>query len=369
MENNIATDNCVNERNYGIDLLRIFAMLMVVILHVLGRGGVLDNVSSLSVTGEIYWAIEIACYCAVNVYGLISGYVGYRAKHKYQNIIVLCLQVTFYALIITGVEIILLLNAGEQIFFETIIFHIFPTINSLWYFSAYFCLFFFMPILNEIVKSVEKRILRNCCIFVFCFFAMVSSKVGNLNGGYSVFWLMLLYVLGGYLAKYEVLKTASVKKCFLGYFACVIITILSRIVIGNVDIKCINALVAYTSPTIVLSAVFLIVAFSKIKMNKKVVAIVSFVSPLTFSVYLIHCHPYISGKIANAFVWIAHEPIYYAPLIVLLVALAIFIACVVLDFIRINVFKVCKTKKLALLIEKFFEKVFAVIFKALRIKE
>ena len=34
--------NPADNRNYGIDLLRLFAMFMVVILHTLGHGGVLN---------------------------------------------------------------------------------------------------------------------------------------------------------------------------------------------------------------------------------------------------------------------------------------------------------------------------------------
>ena len=33
-------------RNYGIDLLRIVAMFMVLLLHVLGQGGILKNLVS-----------------------------------------------------------------------------------------------------------------------------------------------------------------------------------------------------------------------------------------------------------------------------------------------------------------------------------
>ena len=33
-------------RNYGIDLLRIAAMFMVLLLHVLGQGGILNNLVS-----------------------------------------------------------------------------------------------------------------------------------------------------------------------------------------------------------------------------------------------------------------------------------------------------------------------------------
>lgn len=31
------------ERNYGIDLLRIIAMMMIVMLHIVGRGGISEN--------------------------------------------------------------------------------------------------------------------------------------------------------------------------------------------------------------------------------------------------------------------------------------------------------------------------------------
>ena len=36
------------KRNYGIDLLRIVSMVMIVILHILGQGGVLDAADNLS---------------------------------------------------------------------------------------------------------------------------------------------------------------------------------------------------------------------------------------------------------------------------------------------------------------------------------
>ena len=46
------------ERNYGIDLLRIVSMLMVVILHVLGQGGVLKSSEPLSVGYSVAWLLD-----------------------------------------------------------------------------------------------------------------------------------------------------------------------------------------------------------------------------------------------------------------------------------------------------------------------
>lgn len=67
-------------RNYGIDALRLFSMLLVVTLHVLGHGGVLENL-----VGKKYavcWLLECFSFCAVNCYGIISGYVGFSDKKK-----------------------------------------------------------------------------------------------------------------------------------------------------------------------------------------------------------------------------------------------------------------------------------------------
>ena len=38
----------VSSRNYGIDLLRIISMIMVVVLHVLRHGGVIEGTDPLS---------------------------------------------------------------------------------------------------------------------------------------------------------------------------------------------------------------------------------------------------------------------------------------------------------------------------------
>ena len=48
------------EYNWGIDFLRIVSMFMVVCLHMLGRGGILDYAAILSDKYEVVWLLEIA---------------------------------------------------------------------------------------------------------------------------------------------------------------------------------------------------------------------------------------------------------------------------------------------------------------------
>lgn len=357
----MSLSNFETKRNYGIDLLRLLSMFMVVVLHVLGRGGILDSVTSLTFRGELFWALEITCYCAVNVFAIISGYVGFKAKHKGSKLINLCLQVAFYAIIITVVEVAVLLTTGSGIIsVKTIVLHLFPSLRSMWYFSAYFCLFFFMPILNSIIENVSNKILQRCAIFVFLVFCCVTqltTNVAGLDGGYSVLWLAILYLLGAYMAKYKTLSETKLWKDFLGFVVCVVATIISRIVIGHLKVSKINLLVSYTSPTVVLSAVFLVSMFSKIKTRALSIKVISFLSPMAFGVYIIHCHPYLFGYMTNAFIWIANLPLYYALFVVLLVALVIFIVCLIIDYIRCLLFKLCRVNKLSNSIERFFIKI------------
>ena len=95
-----------SERNHGIELLRIFAMLLAAVLHILKKGGVITASEGNLAAYSTVWLLEAAAYCAVNCYALISGYVGYSDRPKPRRLarcIELWLQVVFYSVIITTV--------------------------------------------------------------------------------------------------------------------------------------------------------------------------------------------------------------------------------------------------------------------------
>lgn len=90
------------ERNYGIDALRLVAMFLVVNLHVLGHGGILQKVTGVQYATA--YLLEIASYCAVNCYAIISGYVGYREQKitlHYAKYLKFWIPVAFYNVAIT----------------------------------------------------------------------------------------------------------------------------------------------------------------------------------------------------------------------------------------------------------------------------
>ncbi len=75
-------------RNYGIDFLRMISMIMIVMLHTLGHGGILRSVSFLSVHYQIAWLLEVIAFGAVNTYAMISGFVSVDSHFKISNILI-----------------------------------------------------------------------------------------------------------------------------------------------------------------------------------------------------------------------------------------------------------------------------------------
>ena len=63
------------KRMANLELLRCAAMMMVIVLHYLGKGNLLADLTarSLGAGQTAAWLLESFCIVAVNVYMLISG--------------------------------------------------------------------------------------------------------------------------------------------------------------------------------------------------------------------------------------------------------------------------------------------------------
>ena len=163
----------MKERNYGIDFLRLISMFMIVILHVLGKGGILENVEVYSSNYWLAWFLEISAYCAVNCFALISGYVMHKSNLKIAKLLELWLQIIFYTITITLIMFIII---PETRSIGNIINAIFPIIRrKYWYLSAYFGMCIFIPIMNLGINKLEKKTLRNMLIAIFVMMSILPT--------------------------------------------------------------------------------------------------------------------------------------------------------------------------------------------------
>ena len=333
------------EHNYGIDALRMLSMFMVVVAHILGRGGILEAAKPLSGQYKIAWFLEMASYCSVNCYALISGYVGIYAKYKYQNIILLWLRVIFYTVTIT---LLFSIFVPDVVSLKDWIKAIFPvTSGYYWYVTAYFALFFFMPILNfaanMMTKSQYKAVVV-MLVLVFSFWPTLFHKE-VFGTSSNAWWLIILYIIGGYIRKYGVLRGSNPCLMFLGYLFTTALTWQSKLMIESPKLIFLkhmdeNYLFNNTSITMLLSGIFLLLMFERIPIDKGTMKIVKSFSPAAFSVYLIHAHPFVwRHLLTGRFAYQASLPVFSEILSILFTAAAIYVSCSFIDLVRAGIFK------------------------------
>lgn len=349
----------IKERNYGVDCLRIVSMFMAVVLHVLGQGGILDSAEPGSAHYWAGWLLESAMYCAVDCFALISGYVLSVRNTKISSIASLWLQTFFYTTTLT-LAFFLFFPETEMTKYD-VAFSFFPIITKqYWYVSAYIGMYIIVPVLNVALANVKKMTLELVFIGMLLVHSGFSLKFDpfHLGEGCSVMWLSLLYLLGGYIRKYDIVSKVKSYKAWILYFSMSFLTFISKYDIetftplAQKDPQYGNILISFISPTVFLAAVGLFIAMAKMNFSKTSKKIISVFSPAAFGVYLIHvCKP----VWVDIFKGFSVKYLNYNPLVMILMvlaaALSIYICCSLLELIRIRLFELFKINYLILKFE------------------
>ncbi len=344
------------ERNYGIDILKIISIFMVIILHVLGQGGVLNACEVGSTQYYMAWLMESLSYCAVNCFAMTTGYLMIDKSYRTSRIIPLWFQVSFYSILFTiGMEL-LQFNPDAKMWFKSF----FPVSTGLyWYFSAYFCLFFMTPFINKVLTTLSKRQFTILCSVLVTFFSIINmarfTDVFATYKGYDVFWLAILYVLGAYVKQCNIFEKVNNIWFFIVFIASSGVACISYVYLTQYKDRPFrgilpnNFLLTYTSPLIVLAAFAFLLFCIKIELNNKIVKkVVVTLSSLSFGVYIIHLHKlFWNNYIKNAFVEFGKASPLELIGKVILVALVIYLICSVVEWLRIKLFKLFRIDKLS----------------------
>lgn len=345
------------ERNYGIDLLRMVSMFMVTVLHVLGQGGILGRLYPYSAQYLIGWYLEYASYCSVTLFALISGYVGVHSRFRVTNIAMLWLQVFFYSFGIAAIGSLLrpgLYSRTDLIGFA------FPVITrKYWYFSAYFSLFLFMPLLNAGANALSKQSLRRVIVAMLLVFSVASSAgkeasfdAFTLVSGYTGLWLMAAYAVGAYVGKYGMWEKVPQPALLGVFFGSAAVSLGLRCLVRAVSetvsgtAYTLKFLSTFISPLVVLGSVALLLFFSRLNCGSAARKWIGFFAPAAFGVYIIHVHPFIWEQLMPdlfAFIAKAHPLIFGG--LVLLSAFGIYLVCTLIDLLRVQLFKLLRIKK------------------------
>ena len=337
-------------RSESIDLLRIFSMLAIVTLHIMGHGGVLKKLEPFSWQYYFCWTLEGVCYIAVNCYVLISGYFQSTSRFKLKKLLILCWQTLFYAVTIYAV-----LTAAGLITFswENARLMLIPLLSKrYWYVTVYAALYALSPFLNGAVRAMPKRTHFSLLLVLLLLFSGLPTFLDkitnglNFGGGYGIVWFVALYLLAAYLRRYYT-PDFRTGRHLLRFAVFALLVPLSKFCVMWLsktpllqDVKLSDTFFKYNSILVLLSSLFAFLLFLNLKINNRILAKgIAVIAPLTFGVYLIHEHPSLRGilwKFIDAPAWAGSRR-----LIVFLPAaiLGIFLACIIIEQLRTFLFK------------------------------
>lgn len=369
LNNKTNTLTAKRERNYGIDILRIISMFMVTLLHFCGFSG-LSGTPDAGAAFYINSAFYVLCYAAVDIFALISGYVMYEAKVKYSRIVGLWFQVTFYSVVLSLIE---KLTFGVPMDITHALLPL--TYSNVWYFQAYFLMFFFIPLYNEIVEKVSKKLLLSSIVIgviVFCLFYNWSGISGKdvllLKNGYSFLWISFCFVIGAYIKKYkEDISHISNRACWIAILVSEAVSYLVYVLLFNriasVPIYSVIAkfFLDYTSVTTLIPAICILIIFSRVQV-KRGKGVIRFFSSTAFSVYVIQVHALVwEHFIKQYYTFFKGTSFIMGSALILAGAVALYLAASCVDYLRILLFRLLHIDDLSKLICKLAEKIINVL--------
>jgi len=316
---------------------------MIVVLHILEYGGVIEATSKLSINYVIGNTLLILVYPGVNCFALVSGYVGIDVQSKLRKSILLYFNVLFYSVVLSVLG--LTFRNGTMI---DVVKGFFPLLTRrYWYFSAYFGLLVCMPLLNLAMKTFSRKQMK---IAIFMMISSISISqtlfridAFNASSGYSMLWLCIMYMCGAYIKQYDCFSNASSYKVLATMCISALFTLFVKLMIEMVGKTFLEynggggLLILYVSPTIVIQAVCLVLLFARLSIKNGGVKVIKQIAPLAFGVYLIHTHPTVFQIFFSGF----YTPLGSSAIMlpkVLGAATVVFVICLMIEYGRIKLF-------------------------------
>ena len=363
--------NIERKRKYGIDLLKLIAMIMVTTFHFIQYSELYKRSPPFKIKTYIFHYIMTWGLNCNSIFGIITGYLSLNARHKLSPIILLMITVTFYNIII---EFILMISNRKPYKVYQFLFMLFPFTRSLyWYYTSYVSLFFYMPYINSIIKNISKKEFKKICLFMFILHCCIVPIFNNTNA-YGIFgcgflMIFMYYLFGAYIKLYGIYFFEKKSKIQL-FFIAILCHILHVFIIYLSDInkhKFNKSLFEFDGFLIqfnifyMISTICYIYIFKDLKLNKYIEKFLSIISPSIFYVYIIGFNKYtlkfyklysLYKKSFPQIIW----TILYKNILIWVISLSIdYIRRLLFNYYKLNILSEKIAKKLEEILEKLSE--------------
>ncbi len=288
-------------RMENLELLRCLAMMMVVVLHYLGKGNLLPELTGESIgsTGVAAWALEAFCIVAVNVYMMISGYFLSASSFKLSRLLQLYLQVWVYSAgfgLLAAVTGILPAAEVDIHYFLSLLFPI--SMGHYWFMTAYVFLYLLLPLIGAGLRRMNKEQMQvtiGLLLLTFCLLkTLLPVRLEEDGQGYDCLWYVCVFVVAAYIRRFGIgfleSRGRAVALYVLGCMGVLAELFVLRFVYlqtGSLD-RILKISLEYNHLFPFLAAVGLFGAFLKVRVPGRLGAAVVKMAPYTLGVYLLH---------------------------------------------------------------------------------
>lgn len=293
----------MRERYSNIELLRIFTMIGVIILHYNNAtiGGALKFVDKNSINFYTLYFLEAIFICAVNVFLVISGYFLCNSnKRNFWKPIELLIQV----ICIYFLKYIIVDGILENEFnFRGLIVSIIP---ANYFVILYIVVYLISPYINIIINNLNEKSLNKFILLILCIFSIYPTIIdvfieitdNNLYGlssiglygsqyGYTCINFIMCYIIGSYIRKNETsLSKIKIKKLIIIFCLIAIIITIWSLVNDYIGYNIEKSALEYCNPLIIINAGIIFTVFKK--MNLKNNKIINNLAKSCFMIYLVH---------------------------------------------------------------------------------
>ncbi len=352
----------VRKSNY--ELLRIVSMFLIVLYHVIVHGHVLLNSQNGGFSIVIFF-IKLFTLVHVNSFILMTGYFQCDKKFKMSKVWKLINMGLFYRIIIIVLFSFLgLITVSKlDILKQSSIF----CIGQYWFVRIYIVLYCLAPFLNILISKLSKSDYLKMLGVLFIIFSLLPFITGNQafeNTGYTLYQMVLMYLIGGYLKHYPLDKSYLFKRYSKSLYQLILITIIFISILMNgagfimsYSFKNVNSitgfifnnlhesLTQYSNPFIIIQSIAFFCLFCTFNVQNK---LVNKLSSLTLGIYMIHDNTYVRS---NIYKWLKIDagPItsYKFIIYIFVVTIFIFITCAIIEWIRQIIFKFIYNRKIS----------------------
>ena len=320
------------ERDSNIELFRILATFMVLVVHFTGWfvGGICNPYDSsiplaFRIGQPIIESLNIVC---VNCFLIISGWFSINLKFKslwklYAQLVFIYVPIyLIYSLYIGSFS---LLEFCDRLLVFT---------KENYYIQCYLLLVLFSPVLNSFFEKYRKNSLYLVIVLwgVEAFMENIRGNVSlGINSGYSFIHFVLIYMIArtAFLYKDKILKVKRYK-WIIGYLSCA-------------GIVCFLHLTGfshtwdYSNPIVVLESFCLFFAFLYKPFHNKTI---NWIASSTLAVYIIHItHPIPTILKKIDMLLVANLPYIIYVLAYLGICAIVFLCCIFYDKLRMKLTK------------------------------